>query len=87
MRKYCCPSRNQALQLNDIRTVGWQVLKALEFLHDKGLSLGNLHTGNIVLTNETAKIINMTGVAGGQSSRVRALAVKVKVSEACLTSF
>ena len=80
MKKYCSPSRNQSLQLNDIRTVGWQVLKGLEFLHDKGLYLGNLHGGNIVLSNETAKIIHVTGLAGGQSSRCRALAVRVKVS-------
>ena len=45
---------------------------------------GNLHTGNIVLAGETAKILNVTAVVGGLSSRVRALAVQVKVT---LTSY
>ena len=53
----------------------------MEFLHEKGLYLGNLHSGNIILSSETAKIINVTGLAGGQSSRLRGLAVRVKVSK------
>ena len=46
---------------------------------------GNLHSGNIVLSNETAKIISLTGLVCGQSSRVRALAIKVKAVK-CLDS-
>ena len=63
-----------------------KVLKGLEFLHEKGLYLGNLHSGNIILSSETAKIINVTGLAGGQSSRLRGLAVRVKVSKIEVTS-
>ena len=40
--------------------------------------VGNLHCGNIVLSNETAKIISLTGLVCGQSSRLRSLAVRVK---------
>ena len=47
--------------------------------------VGNLHCGNIVLSNETAKIINLTGFVCGQSSRVRSLAVRVRAVK-CLNS-
>ena len=46
---------------------------------------GNLHCGNVVLSQETAKIISLTGVVCGQSSRVRSLAVRVKAVK-CLGS-
>ena len=33
------------LQLNDIRCVGWQILTALQFLHEKGLAHGERSHG------------------------------------------
>ena len=44
IKKYCTPSKNQSLQLNDLRSMGWQILKALEFLHEKGLACGKSKT-------------------------------------------
>ena len=44
IKKYSTPTKNQSLQLNDLRSMGWQILKALEFLHEKGLAYGNFLT-------------------------------------------
>ena len=46
---------------------------------------GNLQCGNIVLSNETAQIISLTGVVCGQTSRLRSLAIRVKAVK-CLDS-
>merc|ERR1719370_2555793 len=54
LRKYCSPKRNQALQLNDLRQLGWQILKALEALQERGLPHGNLHIGNILIRDGCA---------------------------------
>ena len=40
LKKYSSSSKYKVLQLNDIRNIGWQILKTLEFLHSKGLPHG-----------------------------------------------
>ena len=77
LRKYSV-SKHKTLQLNDIRGMGWQILKALEFLHGKGLVHGSLHLGNIFLKQGNVLISGLTNFASGSSSRLRSYAVKVK---------
>jgi len=78
IRKYCSPTKNQSLQLNDLRSMGWQILKALEFLHEKGLVYGCLHTGNILLVSGQAALTSPTNYIAGVSSRTRPTAVQIK---------
>ena len=42
LKKYSSLGKHKSLQLNDIRSIGWQILKALEFLHSKGIPHGNI---------------------------------------------
>ena len=42
LKKYSAVGKHKSLQLNDIRSIGWQILKALEFLHSKGLTHGDI---------------------------------------------
>ena len=42
LKKYSAVGKHKSLQLNDIRSIGWQILKALEFLHSKGLTHGGI---------------------------------------------
>jgi len=78
LRKYGSPKKNQALQLNDIRQFGWQILKGLETLQDRGLSHGNLHIGNILIRDGSAVLSCPTGFLLGVQSRHRTQALGLK---------
>ena len=79
LKKYSAVGKHKSLQLNDIRSIGWQILKALEFLHSKGLPHGNLHLGNIFLTSGQAVLSGLHNFIGGLSGKMRALAIQAKV--------
>ncbi|XP_065214696.1 PX domain-containing protein kinase-like protein [Planococcus citri] len=50
---------------NEVSTISIQVLHALNFLHKKNIPYGNLHTGNIFIEDEVAKISEVeNGILG-----------------------
>ncbi|KAL1007830.1 hypothetical protein UPYG_G00092200 [Umbra pygmaea] len=59
MKKYCNPKKSQGLELQQIRTYGRQVLEVLKFLHDKGFHYGHLHASNIVIEDNTCKLLDI----------------------------
>ena len=79
LKKYSAVGKHKSLQLNDIRNIGWQILKALEFLHSKGLPHGSLHLGNIFLNSGQAMLAGLPNFMGGLSGKMRALAIQAKV--------
>lgn len=78
IKKYCTPTKNQSLQLNDLRSMGWQILKALEFLHEKGLAYGCLHTGNILVVSGQAVLTSLGNYSAGVGCRTRPASVRCK---------
>ncbi|XP_015172656.1 PREDICTED: PX domain-containing protein kinase-like protein isoform X1 [Polistes dominula] len=59
IKKYGNPKQVKSLTLSEITTYGYQILEALNFLHEKGLPYGHLHTGNILLTEGCAKLLDI----------------------------
>ncbi|KAM6981118.1 PX domain-containing protein kinase-like protein [Aplochiton taeniatus] len=59
LRKYGNPKKIQGLELQQIRTYGRQILEALKFLHNKKLYYGHLHAGNVVLEDNTCKLLDV----------------------------
>lgn len=65
IKKYGNPKQVKPLSLSDIAYYGKQILDALKFLHDKGLPFGHLQTGNIVLEDGKAKLLDIeNGILG-----------------------
>jgi len=40
LKKYCQPKKRKTFQLNEIKMITFQLLEALQFLHDKGVAHG-----------------------------------------------
>ncbi|KAL2735197.1 PX domain-containing protein kinase-like protein isoform X1 [Vespula squamosa] len=59
IKKYGNPKQVKSLTLPEVTTYGYQILEALSFLHEKGLPYGHLHTGNILLTQGCAKLLDI----------------------------
>ncbi|CAB0041939.1 unnamed protein product [Trichogramma brassicae] len=59
IKKYGNPKQSKSLTTSEISTYAYQVLEALQFLHEKGLPYGHLHTGNIVLTPNGIKLLDI----------------------------
>ncbi|XP_066589905.1 PX domain-containing protein kinase-like protein isoform X2 [Prorops nasuta] len=59
IKKYGNPKQTKSLTTPEIATYGYQILEALEFLHEKGLPYGHLHTGNILLLSNCAKLLDI----------------------------
>uniref|UniRef100_A0A8C7MDU4 PX domain containing serine/threonine kinase n=1 Tax=Oncorhynchus kisutch TaxID=8019 RepID=A0A8C7MDU4_ONCKI len=71
MRKYCSPKKIQGLELQQIRTYGRQILEVLRFLHDKGFPYGHLHASNIVIEDNTCKVLDIENSLLGLPSYYR----------------
>ncbi|XP_029548638.1 PX domain-containing protein kinase-like protein isoform X2 [Salmo trutta] len=71
MRKYCNPKKIQGLELQQIRTYGRQILEVLKFLHDKGFPYGHLHASNIVIEDNTCKVLDIENSLLGLPSYYR----------------
>ncbi|XP_045079645.1 PX domain-containing protein kinase-like protein isoform X1 [Coregonus clupeaformis] len=71
MRKYCNPRKIQGLELQQIRTFGRQILEVLKFLHDRGFPYGHLHASNIVIEDNTCKILDIENSLLGLPSYYR----------------
>ncbi|XP_012341748.1 PX domain-containing protein kinase-like protein isoform X2 [Apis florea] len=59
IKKYGNPKQTKSLTVPEIAMYGYQILEALGFLHEKGLPYGHLHTGNILLTQKCAKLLDV----------------------------
>ncbi|XP_062316593.1 PX domain-containing protein kinase-like protein [Osmerus eperlanus] len=71
MKKYCNPKKTQGLELQQIRLYGRQVLEVLKFLHDKGFQYGHLHASNVVLEDNTCKLLDIENSLLGLPSYYR----------------
>ncbi|XP_036840193.1 PX domain-containing protein kinase-like protein isoform X1 [Oncorhynchus mykiss] len=71
MRKYCIPKKIQGLELQQIRTYGRQILEVLRFLHEKGFPYGHLHASNIVIEDNTCKVLDIENSLLGLPSYYR----------------
>uniref|UniRef100_A0A4W4EWY6 PX domain-containing protein kinase-like protein n=1 Tax=Electrophorus electricus TaxID=8005 RepID=A0A4W4EWY6_ELEEL len=71
LKKYCNPKKIQGLELQQIRTYGRQILEALKFLHDKGFPYGHLHASNIVIEDNTCKLLDIENSLLGLPSYYR----------------
>ncbi|XP_032671347.1 PX domain-containing protein kinase-like protein isoform X2 [Odontomachus brunneus] len=59
IKKYGNPKQIKSLTTSEVATYGYQVLEALGYLHEKGLPYGHLHTGNILLSQRCAKLLDI----------------------------
>ena len=59
VKKYGNPKQTKSLTVPEIAMYGYQILEALGFLHEKGLPYGHLHTGNILLTQRCARLLDI----------------------------
>ncbi|XP_030634527.1 PX domain-containing protein kinase-like protein isoform X4 [Chanos chanos] len=71
LKKYCNPKKIQGLEPQQIRTYGRQILEALKFLHDKGFPYGHLHASNILVEDNTCKLLDIENSLLGLPSYYR----------------
>ncbi|XP_077081656.1 PX domain-containing protein kinase-like protein isoform X2 [Siphateles boraxobius] len=71
LKKYCNPKKIQGLELQQIRTYGRQILEALKFLHDKGFPYGHLHASNVLIEENTCKLLDIENSLLGLPSYYR----------------
>ena len=60
--------------LNQIKTLGRQILEALYFLYANNLFYGHLHSGNILCdfdSSQCIKLLDITNIITGVSSKYR----------------
>lgn len=53
MKKYSLKKSFNTLKLSQIKLFSRQILETIQFLHNKGLPHGHLHSGNIIIENDT----------------------------------
>ncbi|XP_023655405.1 PX domain-containing protein kinase-like protein isoform X1 [Paramormyrops kingsleyae] len=71
LKKYCNPKKIQGLELQQIRTFGRQILEVLKFLHDKGIPYGHLHASNVLIEDDTCKLLDIENSLLGLPSYYR----------------
>uniref|UniRef100_A0AAY4BYW6 PX domain containing serine/threonine kinase n=1 Tax=Denticeps clupeoides TaxID=299321 RepID=A0AAY4BYW6_9TELE len=71
LKKYCNPKKIQGLELQQIRTYGRQILEVLKFLHDKGFPYGHLHASNVLVEDNTCKLLDIENSLLGLPSYYR----------------
>lgn len=59
IKKYGNPKQTKTLTITEISMYGYQILQALCYIYDKGLRYGHLHTGNILLTSNGIKLLDI----------------------------
>lgn len=65
--KYCTPGK--PLYINKIRKYGRQILEALRYLSQCGLTHYHLHSGNVIIQNDNAKVSEIENVFFGYQLR------------------
>lgn len=71
LTKYGNPKTRHPLPLKEVALYGRQILEALRFLHSKGLPYGHLHTGNIIILNGVAHLLDVENFLLGVPSFYR----------------
>uniref|UniRef100_A0A673I412 PX domain-containing protein kinase-like protein n=1 Tax=Sinocyclocheilus rhinocerous TaxID=307959 RepID=A0A673I412_9TELE len=71
LKKYCNPKKIQGLEQQQIQTYGRQILEALKFLHDKGFPYGHLHASNVLIEENTCKLLDIENSLLGLPSYYR----------------
>ncbi|XP_051979938.1 PX domain-containing protein kinase-like protein isoform X2 [Xyrauchen texanus] len=71
LKKYCNPKKIEGLELQQIRSYGKQILEALKFLHDKGFPYGHLHASNVLIEENTCKLLDIENSLLGLPSYYR----------------
>ena len=70
---------NKTFDLNTIRSVGYEILTTLKFLHSKNLAHGNLHSGNVFLGGNNLPFLSeIENYVMGKSSFWRPYIVQLK---------
>lgn len=59
LTKYGNPKGRTALTLKQVAIYGRQILEALQFMHSKGMPYGHLHSGNIVIIDDTVRLLDI----------------------------
>ncbi|XP_055385361.1 PX domain-containing protein kinase-like protein isoform X2 [Condylostylus longicornis] len=59
LSKYGSCKNRVVLSLRQIALYGFQILDALRFLHSKGIPFGHLHTGNIIITDDGVRLLDI----------------------------
>lgn len=65
LKKYGNPKQVRLLQLHEVSNYGHQILEALVLLQEKGIPYGHLHLGNILLLDNSIRLLDIeNGVLG-----------------------
>ena len=80
MKKNYSNTNKKTFDLNTIRSVGYEILTTLKFLHSKNLAHGNLHSGNVFLGagNNLPFLSEIENYVMGKSSFWRPYIVQLK---------
>ncbi|XP_037827498.1 PX domain-containing protein kinase-like protein [Lucilia sericata] len=71
LSKYGNPKGRTALSMKQVATYGKQILEALIFLHSKGYPYGHLHSGNIVILDDSVRLLDIENFILGVPSFYR----------------
>ncbi|KAG1661293.1 PX domain-containing protein kinase-like protein [Nymphon striatum] len=78
LRKYGKSKTFTRTPVEIIKRCGRQILDALQFLHEKGIACGNLHTGNLVIQNDICQILDVESYVLGLPSFYRPFIVQIR---------
>lgn len=71
LTKYGKPKGRSPVPLKDVALYGCQMIEALRYLHSKGIAHGHLHTGNVVVIDGCAKLLEVENFLFGVPSFYR----------------
>jgi len=80
-KRYGPKSTSRKLNLNQIRTVGRQILESLYFIYENQLIYGHLHSGNLLFDYEqtfTIQLFDITNILAGVSAKYRSFYATLK---------
>ncbi|KAJ6636402.1 PX domain-containing protein kinase-like protein, partial [Pseudolycoriella hygida] len=69
--KYGNPKGRAPLPLKEVAMYGRQILEALRFLHSKGHPFGHIHAGNVIITDGSARLLDIENFVLGVPSFYR----------------
>lgn len=70
-KKYGAPKHTKPLHFNEVSLFGKQILETLLFFHEKGMPFGHLHLGNILLIDNSIKLLDIENMVLGLPSLYR----------------
>lgn len=69
------------MNINQIRTIGRQILESLYFIYENQLNYGHLHSGNLLFDYEhtfTIQLFDITNILAGVSAKYRSYYATLK---------